>query len=178
MKSIYQQLSSEERGVIMAMTLRPGDIMLCGTSVGVGSMKPGSTGEVDVSGIGGYIGVKLVLASEDVTFMVRGANLQAIRKNGMKLIMNDRVEHIASNLKATNDYDQAGPQNIVIIALRANQIEAVANDVPKLFGPDTVVVTMQNGIPYWYFHRHGGALEGSQVRSVDPTGLLSKKIPA
>ena len=61
--------------------------------------------------------------------------------------------------------------------MKAHQLEAVAHDWPKLFGPDTTVVTMQNGIPYWYFHKHGGPLEGSQVHSVDPTGILTEMIP-
>ena len=65
-----------------------------------------------------------------------------------------------------------------MLALKAHQVEAVARDVPKLFGPDTVVVTMQNGIPYWYFHRHGKGFEGVQVRSVDPTGIVGESIPA
>lgn len=133
---------------------------------------------VGAGAIGGYVGVKLALAGEQVTFMVRGANLEAIRKNGMKLIMADGAEHVARNVKATNDYDEPGPQDMVILAMKAHQVEAVANDVPKLFGPDTVVVTMQNGIPYWYFHKHGAALEGSCVRSVDPSGLIGEKIPA
>ena len=59
----------------------------------------------------------------------------------------------------------------MILAVKAHQLEAVASEVPHLFGADTVVVTMQNGIPYWYFHRHGGRLAGSIVRSVDPDGL-------
>ena len=88
------------------------------------------------------------------------------------------TEHVAKNVKATNDYDEAGPQDVVILALKAHQVDAVANDVPKLFGPDTVVVTMQNGIPFWYFHKHGGPHEGQRVQSVDPTGLVSAKIPA
>ncbi|HEY6282113.1 MAG TPA: 2-dehydropantoate 2-reductase [Burkholderiales bacterium] len=136
------------------------------------------TAIIGAGAIGGYVGVKLALASEDVTFMVRGANLDAIRKNGMKLIMDDGTEHIARNVKATNNYDEASPQDLVILAVKAHQLEAVANDVPKLFGPDTVVVTMQNGIPYWYFHKHGGELEGSRMDSVDPTGLIGEKIPA
>src|SRR5437660_5869002 len=131
---------------------------------------------VGAGAIGGYVGVKLALAGEQVTFMVRGANLEAIRKNGMKLIMADGSEHVARNVKATNDYDEAGPQDLVILAMKAHQVEAVANDVPKLFGPDTVVVTMQNGIPYWYFHKHGAALEGSVVRSVDPQGRITRRI--
>jgi 2-dehydropantoate 2-reductase len=133
---------------------------------------------VGAGAIGGYVGVKLALAGEDVTCIVRGANLEAIRKNGMKLIMEDGTEHVAANVKATNSYDEAGPQDIVVLALKAHQVEAVANDLPKLFGPDTMVVTMQNGIPYWYFQKHGGPLEGSQVKSVDPTGIITQKIPA
>jgi 2-dehydropantoate 2-reductase len=133
---------------------------------------------IGAGAIGGYVGVKLALAGEDVTCMVRGANLQAIRCNGLKLIMNDGSEHVAANVKASDDYAAVGPQDIVILAVKAHQVEAVANDVPKLFGPDTVVVTMQNGIPYWYFHRHGGALAGSVVRSVDPDGVIGRNIPA
>jgi 2-dehydropantoate 2-reductase len=132
---------------------------------------------IGAGAIGGYVGVKLALAGEDVTFMVRGANLVAIRNAGMKLIMHDGAEHVATNVKATDNYDEAGKQDIVILALKAHQVDAVADDVAKLIGPDTVVVTMQNGIPYWYFHKHGGEFEGRQVKAVDPTGLLAQKIP-
>ena len=97
---------------------------------------------IGAGAIGGYVGVKLALAGEDVTFMVRGANLNAIRENGMKLIMHDGQEHVAKNVRASNDYASVGPQDVVILAMKAHQVEAVANDVPKLFGPDTVVVTM------------------------------------
>ncbi|MEA5097703.1 MAG: 2-dehydropantoate 2-reductase [Burkholderiaceae bacterium] len=131
---------------------------------------------IGAGAIGGYVGVKLALAGNDVTFMVRGANLEAIRKNGMKLIMHDGTEHVAKNVKATNDYDEAGQQDMVILALKAHQVEAVADSVPKLFGPETVIVTMQNGIPYWYFHKHGGQYEGQRVQSVDPTGRILEKV--
>ena len=133
---------------------------------------------IGAGAIGGYVGVKLALAGEDVTFIVRGANLSAIRSKGMKLIMADGTEHVASNVRATNDYAEAGPQDLVILAMKAHQVEAVARDVPKLFGPDTAVVTMQNGIPYWYFQKHGGAYEGTRVHSVDPTGIVGECIPA
>jgi len=96
----------------------------------------------------------------------------------MKLVMSDGSEHVANRVKATNDYVAAGAQDVVILAMKAHQVESVANDVPKLFGPETIVVTMQNGIPYWYFHEHGGELAGSIVRSVDPTGLNRRNIPA
>jgi 2-dehydropantoate 2-reductase len=133
---------------------------------------------VGAGAIGGFVAARLALSGEDVTCMVRGANLQAIRSTGIKLMMNDGSEQLASNVKATDDYGAAGPQDLVILAVKANQLEAVAEQVPRLFGADTVVVTMQNGIPYWYFHRHGGELAGSVVRSVDPNGLISQKIPA
>jgi len=132
---------------------------------------------IGAGAIGGYVGVKLALAGEDVTFIVRGANLEAIRNNGMKLIMHDGTEHVTTGVKATNDYAQAGPQDMVILAMKAHQVEAVAKDLPKLFGPETTVVTMQNGIPYWYFHKHGGPHEGNHVHSVDPGGLLAEMIP-
>ncbi len=133
---------------------------------------------IGAGAIGGYVGAKLALAGEDVTFIVRGANLSAIRNDGVKLIMHDGTEHVATNVRATDDYAEAGPQDIVILALKAHQVEAVAADVPKLFGPETTVVTMQNGIPYWYFYNHGGpALAGTRVSSVDPSGLVGEYIP-
>ena len=93
--------------------------------------------------------------------------------------MADGTEHLAADVRATDNYDEAGPQDLVVLATKAHQVEAVARDVPKLFGPETAVVTMQNGIPYWYFYKHGGAaLEGTRVQSVDPTGVVGECIPA
>jgi 2-dehydropantoate 2-reductase len=132
---------------------------------------------IGAGAIGGFVGVRLALSGEDVTFIVRGANLQAIRKHGMRLIGRDGVESVALNVGATDHYEEAGVQDVVILALKAHQVAAVASQVPRLFGPDTTVVTMQNGIPYWYFHRHGGRFEGRRVHSVDPTGLIGESIP-
>ena len=133
---------------------------------------------IGAGAIGGLVGVKLALAGEDVTFMVRGANLAAIQSNGMKLQQHDGTELVARNVRATNNYDEAGPQDVVILALKAQQVEAVIADLPKLFGEQTTVITMQNGIPVWYFQKHGGEHDGRGVTSVDPTGLLSAGIPA
>src|SRR3974390_1775404 len=93
---------------------------------------------IGAGAIGGYVGVKLALAGEDVTFIVRGANLQAIRENGIKLVMQDGSEHVARNVRATNDYDEAGPQDMVVLGMKAHQVIDVVEQVPKLFGPDTV----------------------------------------
>jgi len=132
---------------------------------------------VGAGAVGGYVGVKLALAGERVTFLARGANLEAIRARGAKLILSDDTELVARDVQATADYSVAGPQDIVIIAVKAQQMDAVANEVPKLFGPETSVITMQNGIPYWYFYSHGGPFEGRCVEAVDPTGLCLRHIP-
>jgi 2-dehydropantoate 2-reductase len=132
---------------------------------------------VGVGAIGGYVGIRLALAGEDMTFIARGANLEALRSRGIRLETADGKEEVVPKVKATDDYGHAGPQDVVILAMKAHQLEAVARDVPKLFGPDTVVVPMQNGIPYWYFHRYPGELAGTRVHSVDPSGLISEHIP-
>jgi 2-dehydropantoate 2-reductase len=132
---------------------------------------------IGVGAIGGYIGTRLALAGEDVTFIARGANLEALRSRGIRLVSADGGEQCVPKVTATGDYAAAGAQDIVILAMKAHQVEAVAAEVPKLFGPDTVVVPMQNGIPYWYFHRHAGELAGTRVQSVDPHGLIGENIP-
>ena len=132
---------------------------------------------IGAGAIGGLVGAKLAAAGEDVTFLVRGANLEAIRARGIKLVERDGAEQVVRDVRATNDYAEAGVQDLVILAVKAHQVASVAADVPRLFGPDTMVVTMQNGIPYWYFHKTGGPLEGSPVRSVDSDGELARRIP-
>ena len=131
---------------------------------------------VGVGAIGGYLGTRLALAGEDVTFIARGANLEALQTRGIRLVLDDGTEEVVPRVRATADYTTAGPQDMVILAMKAHQVAAVAADVPKLFGPDTVVVPMQNGIPYWYFYAHPGPLEGSRVKSVDPDGSITALI--
>jgi 2-dehydropantoate 2-reductase len=128
--------------------------------------------------IGGYVGAKLALAGEQVTFIVRGANLAALRERGVRLILSDGTEHLARHVAATQDYTETGAHDLVILAVKAHQLAPLAADVPRLCGPHTVIVTIQNGIPYWYFHQHGGALAGTVLDSVDPGGTISRSIPA
>jgi 2-dehydropantoate 2-reductase len=132
---------------------------------------------IGAGAIGGLVGAKLALAGEDVTFLVRGENLRAIRADGMKLVLHDGSEQVARNVHATDDPGEAGPQDVVVVATKAHQLAAVAAGLPKLFGPQTAVVTMQNGIPFWYFHKTGGVLEGMPVRSVDSEGTLMRLVP-
>ncbi|NJK80432.1 MAG: 2-dehydropantoate 2-reductase [Chloroflexaceae bacterium] len=130
---------------------------------------------VGAGAIGGYLGVMLAKAGEEVTFIARGATLDAIRREGMKLIMDNGTEHVAP-VAATDDVAQAGPQDAVIIALKTNVLSGLAPTLRPLYGPETMVVTAQNGIPWWYFHKHGGQYDGHRLTSVDPDGVLAQTI--
>ena len=131
---------------------------------------------VGAGAIGGMVGVKLALAGEDVTFIIRGANLEAARKSGIKLIMEDGTECLINPVKATDRLAEAGPQDIVILAMKAHQLPPVAAEIRCLFGPDTIVVTLQNGIPWWYFYKNPGPYEGKRLDAVDPGGVIAANI--
>jgi len=131
---------------------------------------------VGAGSIGGFVGAKLALAGEDVTMVARGANLQAIRAHGMRVIMADGADHIATNVRAAATLEEAGPQDVVILGLKAHQVASVAADVAALCRENTLIIPMQNGIPWWYFQRHGGEFEGRVVSSVDPEGTIAAAI--
>ncbi len=131
---------------------------------------------VGAGAIGGYLGARLALAGEEVTFIARGANLQAIRADGFKLIEEDGGERVARGVRAEQDMALAGPQDYVLLALKAHQVGPIARDMRGLLGPQTAVVTMQNGVPWWYFHKLGGEFDGRPVTKVDPDGLIAGNI--
>lgn len=131
---------------------------------------------IGVGAIGGYVGTKLAQAGEEVTFIARGATLEALRTRGLRLINADGSEEHVARVNASDDYAAAGPQDLVILAMKAHQVEAITPHIAALLRPDTVVVPMQNGIPYWYFHGFNGALAGTRVKSVDPHGSIYEKI--
>ena len=131
---------------------------------------------VGAGAIGGLMGVKLALAGEEVTVIDQGAHLKAIQENGLKLIWEDGTEYVAKVAKATDKVEEAGEQDLIILGLKAHYLDQVAKDIPKITGPDTMIVTIQNGIPWWYFHKHGGEFEGRQLESLDPDGVLGKYI--
>jgi 2-dehydropantoate 2-reductase len=136
---------------------------------------------VGAGAIGGMLGVKLALSGNEVTLILRGANLAAVQQNGLKLIEEDGKELFAQPIRATSAIAEAGVQDVVILALKAHQVAAVAADLPALMHADTRVITMQNGIPWWYFHKLPGELgqryQGTPVRSVDPDGIIARYIP-
>lgn len=135
---------------------------------------------VGAGAIGGLMAAKLSLAGNEVTVIDQGAHLAAIRKNGLKLIWEDGSEQVAK-MKAVGAAAEAGPQDLVILAVKAHFLDQVARDVGKLLDGDTMIVTVQNGMPWWYFHDFtkglGGALNGTRLKTLDPSGLLERHIP-
>lgn len=130
---------------------------------------------VGAGAIGGYMAVRLNRAGHDVSVIARGPHLAAIRANGMKLI-EEEGESVADGLTATDRIRDLGAHDVVLLALKAHQIAAVVDDLPALFGPDTCLVTLQNGIPWWYFQKLGGPWADRVVEAVDPGGVLFRAI--
>lgn len=125
--------------------------------------------------IGGYIGAELALAGEaEVTLIARGPHLAAMRENGLKLLI-DGEEKVAK-VACTDDPSEAGPQDYVIVALKAHSVPGVVDTMQPLLGKDTAVVTAQNGVPWWYFYKLEGAHRDRRLESVDPGGVLWDKI--
>ena len=131
---------------------------------------------VGAGAIGGYLGARLSLAGEEVTFIARNRNLQAINANGFRLINEDGSEQHASGVRAVQRMVDAGPQDVVLLTVKAHQVVDLLPELRDLFGPQTAVVTMINGVPWWYFHKLAGPYEGRQLDSVDPGGRLSAAI--
>jgi 2-dehydropantoate 2-reductase len=192
------------------VTLMPGDIIACGTSLGAGTMGDahnvvdividgvGSLGNVfdqvlpspyllgappkqkkicvvGAGAIGGLLAAKFALAGEDVTVIDQGAHLAAIQKNGLKLEWHDGKVQTAK-MKAVNKATEAGKQDIVVLAVKAHFLDQVVRDIDSLLGPDTIVLTVQNGLPWWYFQKLGGQYDNHRLQSLDPSGVLTKHI--
>ncbi|MBU6420098.1 MAG: 2-dehydropantoate 2-reductase [Proteobacteria bacterium] len=119
--------------------------------------------------IGGYLGAEMSRAGADVSLVARGANLEAMRRDGVRVIKEN--EEFVARPVCTSDTSELGVQDYVIIGLKAHQISAAVPALRPLLGNHTSVVTAVNGIPYWYFHRNGGKLDGHIVESVDPGGV-------
>jgi 2-dehydropantoate 2-reductase len=132
---------------------------------------------VGAGAIGGMLGVKLALGGHDVTLILRGTNLEAVRQNGLLLIDEGGNELLAKPIRATSNISDAGVHDVVVLGMKAHQVAAVAADLPQLMHSATRVVTMQNGIPWWYFYKLAGIYTGMPVRAVDPDGVIAKHIP-
>jgi 2-dehydropantoate 2-reductase len=130
---------------------------------------------VGAGAIGGYLGAKLALAGEAVTFIARGRNLDAIRAGGMKLVLEDGSEHVAADVRAFERAADAGPQDVILLTVKAHQVAAVAPQLQAMCHADTAIVTMQNGIPWWYPPVWRRA-RGPSGTPADPDGTIARHI--
>ena len=131
---------------------------------------------VGAGAIGGMLGVKLALAGHEVSLILRGANLAAVADRGMTLIEENGNTLHMQPARVTDVVTQAGVQDLVILGMKAHQVAAVAPELPSLMHAGTRVVTMQNGIPWWYFHKLPGPYLGLPITSVDPDGSIARHI--
>jgi 2-dehydropantoate 2-reductase len=125
--------------------------------------------------IGGYLAAKLAMAGRtDLSIVARGAHLEAIKANGLRLI--EDGQEISVPVRAAAKAEELGAQDYVVLALKAHSLAPALDQIAPLLGEHTAVVTMQNGVPWWYFHGVGGPLEGTRLSAVDPGGAIWQRI--
>ena len=131
---------------------------------------------VGAGAIGGLLGARLSLSGQDVALIARNRNLLAIEQHGLRLLEDDGRELHAPRVRAYADGSDAGPQDAVLLAVKAHQVKDVLPAMQGLLGPETAVVTMSNGLPWWYFQRLPGPYENRVLESVDPGGAIAAAI--
>ena len=124
--------------------------------------------------IGGYIGAKLARQGADVTLFARGAHLKAMQERGLRV--QGAEETFEVRPPVTGSLDSIGQADVVFLGVKAHSLPDLAPQLRPLFGPDTIVVSTQNGIPWWYFQHHGGELEGLSLERVDPGRVIATAI--
>ena len=129
---------------------------------------------IGAGAIGGLLAAKLAHAGEEVSVVARGAHLSAIAASGLKLI--EAGHETVARVRASDRIADFGEQELLVLGMKAHQVAAVARDLRSLIGPRTAVLTAQNGIPWWYFFKHGGEHEGARLESVDPGGVIADNI--
>ncbi|MBV9811310.1 MAG: 2-dehydropantoate 2-reductase [Acetobacteraceae bacterium] len=126
--------------------------------------------------IGGWLAGRLAEAGEHVSVVARGAHLAAIRAHG--IIVEDPQRRVASQVTASDDPSELGEQDVVLVTVKAPALPAIAASIAPLLGRDTRVAFLTNGIPWWYFHGHGGALDGRRLPLLDPDDALWRAVGA
>jgi len=124
--------------------------------------------------IGGYIGARLAQAGADVVLFARGPHLKAMQERGLRVQSAEGDFEVRPQV--TGDLRSIGPADVVFLGVKAHGLTSLAPDLPPLFGPDTVVVSTQNGIPWWYFQGQAGELEGLRLERIDPGGVIASTI--
>lgn len=129
---------------------------------------------VGAGAIGGYIGARLARAGADVVLFARGPHLQAMQERGLQVRSPEGDFEVLPQV--TGDLAAIGPADVVFLGVKAHGLTALAPQLEPLFGPETVVVSTQNGIPWWYFQEQGGDLDGLRLERVDPGGAIAAAI--
>jgi 2-dehydropantoate 2-reductase len=131
---------------------------------------------IGVGAMGGLIGAKLIAAGADVTLVEQGDRLVQLQTHGLVLIGPDgeRWEH--REVRAVEASAATGEHDVVFLAVKAYDLPRVVPRLSSITGPDTTLVTLQNGIPWWYFHGHGGSLAGRSLKTLDPDGSLARHV--
>ena len=129
---------------------------------------------VGAGAIGAFAGAMLARSGEDVTLVARGPHLRAMQQHGVRV--RGEIGDFEAHPQATDDPATVGPVDVVLLTLKAHSLTAMAPRLAPLMGPDTCVVSAQNGIPWWYFYRHGGEWEGTHLETVDPGGVIGQSI--
>ena len=124
--------------------------------------------------IGGYIGARLAKVGADVVLFARGPHLRAMQERGLRVISPDGDFEVKP--RVAGDLAAIGPADVVFLGVKAHSLTALAPQLAPLLGPDTAVVSTQNGVPWWYFHGYGGELEGLRLERVDPGGVIASAI--
>lgn len=130
---------------------------------------------IGAGAIGGFLAARLADSGQAVSIIDQGIQLAAIREKGLQLYSADGDSKIHVQVTASGEYD-LGPQDVIILAVKSQHIPQVAKNLAALMHDGTVIVTLQNGVPWWYFQRHGGAHEGRQLETVDPGGIINQFI--
>ncbi|MCZ6668562.1 MAG: 2-dehydropantoate 2-reductase [Gammaproteobacteria bacterium] len=130
---------------------------------------------VGAGAIGGYLGVRIARQGHEVSLIARGPHLAAIKEKGLTLRQGGE-EACVRDVFATDDMTECAPQDVVLLTLKSHQIVPVVDPLKTLLGPETVMVALQNGIPWWYFQGNGGEYENRIVETVDPGGILANSI--
>ncbi len=131
---------------------------------------------VGAGAIGGLLAAHLAEAGNEVTVIDVGAHLAAIQRDGLRIIRPDGTSFTTRRLRALGSIAEAGAQDLVILAVKANVIPQVAGELPRLYDEGTCLLPVQNGLPWWYFQRHGGPFEGQVIETVDPGGRIAATI--
>ncbi len=126
--------------------------------------------------VGGFIGAQLAHAGYEVSAVARGATLEALREYGLRLESNGVI--FAEKVRATDNPAELGVQDLVVVAVKATAMVQVAQRIAPLIGPETIIMTAMNGVPWWFFDGFGGAYTGTRLSAVDPDGSIAASIPS